>query len=266
MSQNNRATWFTAGQTLCDHPPAVPQYTYRVVLLGPPGVGKGTQAALLCETLGMCHLSTGDLFRHAKCEGASSPSMVAALDAMKRGELVSDDLTISMVRERAGCLRCHGGFLLDGFPRNVKQAESLDKLFVDLQLRLDAAICFELPIDEIVDRLGGRRTCGKCKAVYHVTAQPPKVAGVCDHCGGELIQRDDDQPAAIKVRMEVYEKETAPIIAYYQKSGRLLRIPAHGSAEEIRDRTLAAVHDRLVALGVNVPTKDSQGNPIVTLS
>jgi adenylate kinase len=164
--------------------------------------------------------------------------MQVALDAMRRGELVSDDLVIAMVRERSACLKCHGGFLLDGFPRTVQQALELEGMLTELGVALDAVICFELPIEEIVDRLSGRRTCGSCKAVFHVSTQPPTVPGICDHCEGRLIQRDDDQPEAIRVRMRAYEDETRPLIDYYADNGDLQRVLAAGSPEEIFDRTI----------------------------
>jgi adenylate kinase len=209
-----------------------------LVLLGPPGVGKGTQATLLCEQLRACHLSTGDLFREAKCGGTVSPAMQQALDAMQRGELASDELVIAMVRERGACLKCHGGFLLDGFPRTVQQAQELERMLTELGVELDAVVCFELPIEEIVERLSGRRTCSSCKAVFHVSALPPSIPGVCDRCEGRLIQRDDDQPDAIRVRMCAYEDETQPLIDHYASNGKLQRVSAAGSPEEIFDRTI----------------------------
>ncbi len=165
-----RDGWFRGSDAECDPLPPPRDYVFRLVLLGPPGVGKGTQAELLCDRLRTCHLSTGDLFRAAKCQADPSPSMAAALDAMQRGELVSDELVMSMVQERAKCLHCHGGLLLDGFPRTVKQAEALEGWMEELGEKLDAVFSYELPIDEIVDRIGGRRTCSECKAVYHLSA------------------------------------------------------------------------------------------------
>ncbi len=252
MSEHpTRAAWFTAGKVCCDSNSPKAERPYRLVLLGPPGVGKGTQALLLCESLRACHLSTGDLFRAAKCNGASSAAMEAALQAMQSGQLVSDELVLEMVRERSTCLRCQGGFLLDGFPRTVRQAEALDTMLDELAVPLDAVLCFELPLEEIVARLSGRRTCSNCRAVFHVTANPPAVADVCDHCGAPLIQRDDDRPAAIRVRMRVYEEETQPLIEFYEQNGKLVRISAAGAPEEIRDRALAALQERL---GAPIPT------------
>jgi adenylate kinase len=207
-------------------------------------VGKGTQAELLGETLGACHLATGDLFRAAQCEGKPSPALRAALEAMRRGELVSDDLVVSMVRERAGCLRCRGGFLLDGFPRTVAQAEALDALLVEQGVALDHVVSYELPLDEIVARLSGRRTCAGCAAVYHITTRPPRAHGVCDQCGGELVQRADDRPESVRVRMHAYEESTRPLTEYYQRAGKLVPVPASGTPAEILDRTLRALDAR----------------------
>ena len=236
-----RVGWFTGGETPCEPVPPVRDQACRLVLLGPPGVGKGTQANLLVERLRACHLSTGDLFRAAKCEGASSPAMKEALNAMRRGELVSDEIVIAMVRERASCLHCHGGFLLDGFPRTVRQAEALEKILSELNVELDAAVCFELPIEEIVARLGGRRSCSSCHAVFHVSSNPPNESGICDHCGDSLFQRDDDQPSAVRVRMRAYEDETSPLIDYYERNGKLRRVEAVGSPQEIFERTVRLI-------------------------
>jgi adenylate kinase len=172
--------------------------------------------------------------------------MKLALEAMRRGELVSDELAISMVRERARCLSCCGGFLLDGFPRTVPQAQALDGLLTEQGVSLDAVFAYELPLDEIIDRLSGRRTCDGCKAVYHVTAQSPRVENVCDRCGGRLFQREDDRPDSIRIRMRSYDDSTRPLLEYYEKRGILLKIPARGTPSEIRDRSLRALSQRRV--------------------
>ena len=215
----------------------------RLVLLGKPGAGKGTQAALLSQRYGVEHLSTGDVFRAAKTLDPSerTPALTAALDFMKRGELVPDATVIGIVRERPNCLRCPGGFLLDGFPRTVEQAEALSSMLKDLSMKLDAVLSYDLPIEQIVSRLSGRRTCGGCKAVYHVTTKAPKVADVCDSCGAKLILREDDRPESIRVRMQAYEKSTAPLAEYYRQRGLLLSIPAEGSPEDIYKRTVVAL-------------------------
>ncbi|MGZ3434116.1 MAG: adenylate kinase family protein [Isosphaeraceae bacterium] len=248
MSEHpDRAAWFEGGDAKCDVSPSPRGHVYRLVLLGPPGVGKGTQAELLCKALGTCHLSTGDVFRAAQCQIDHSPALKAALEAMRRGELVSDSLVVSMVSERSGCLSCSGGFLLDGFPRTAAQAEALDELLEQQGVGLDAVLSYELPLSEIVDRLSGRRTCSKCKAVFHMTARPPQREGVCDLCGGQLIQREDDRPESSRVRMQVYEESTKPLADYYQKTGCLVSIRAEGTPETILERSLNA----LQALGVS---------------
>lgn len=217
----------------------------RLVLLGAPGVGKGTQAEFLCAGKGVCQLSTGDVFRASKglAEEERSPAMNEALGYMRRGELVPDLTVLNLVRERTRCLNCQGGFLLDGFPRTVPQAEALGELLKEHQLRLDAVLNYALPLATIVDRLSGRRTCGGCKAVFHVSARPPRVAEVCDHCGGRLLQREDDRPEAVRVRMKAYENSTKPLIDYYAAQGLLRTISAEGTPEEIYERTLGTLGD-----------------------
>jgi adenylate kinase len=243
--QSDRTAWFEGGGfPQCEPEEASREGPCRLVLIGPPGVGKGTQAQLLSRALGACHLSTGDLFRAAQCQLEPSPALRSALEAMRRGELVPDDLVVSMVRERAGCLRCRGGFLLDGFPRTVAQAIALDAMLDDQGVTLDAAFSYELPLDEIVDRLGGRRICDGCKAVYHITANPPRKQDACDRCDGRLIRRDDDRPDSIRVRMRAYEESTRPLLDYYRGLGKLAAIAARGTPAEILKRTLKSLGDR----------------------
>jgi adenylate kinase len=160
---------------------------------------------------------------------------------MKRGDLVPDQTVLDLIAERTGCLRCEAGFLLDGFPRTAPQAEAFAKIMERGKISLDAVLNYELPIGKIVARLSGRRTCPKCKAVFHVTTLPPRVEGICDHCGTKLEQREDDRPEAVRVRMEVYDKSTKPLIDFYRKRGLLLTIEASGTPEEIYQRTLAAL-------------------------
>ena len=214
-----------------------------MVLLGAPGVGKGTQAELLCEKLGACHLSTGDIFRAAKALEPSerTPALTAALDYMRRGDLVPDETVLALVTDRVGCLRCEGGFLLDGCPRTVAPAQALEQLLAGEKLKLDAVLSYDRPLEQVVARLSGRRTCPNCKAVFHIEARPPKVAGVCDHCSGKLYQREDDRPESIRVRMEAYERMTAPLADFYRQRKLLLSISADGSPEEIFQRTLDAL-------------------------
>jgi adenylate kinase len=244
--KRDRKAWLKGGTTVCDLPPEPNASPRRLVLLGAPGVGKGTQAELLCARLGACHLSTGDIFRAAKSLEACdrTPALTAAVEYMRRGELVPDETVLALVAERVGCLRCEGGFLLDGFPRTVAQAEALEKLLKSQKLKLDAVLSYELPLEEIVSRLSGRRTCPDCKAVFHLEARPPKVDGTCDHCGGKLYQREDDRPESIRVRMQAYEKSTAPLAKFYRRRKLLVPVPAEGSPEEIFERSLQALEAR----------------------
>lgn len=241
--KRDRTTWLKGGQAQCPDPPAKTERPHRLVLLGAPGVGKGTQAELLCEGLGTCHLSTGDIFRAAKSllPEERSPAMEAALGYMRRGELVPDETVLEMVRERVRCLRCAGGFLLDGFPRTAAQAEALEQLLEAERLKLDAALSYELPLEQVVARLSGRRTCAGCKAVFHVQTRPPKIEGVCDHCGGKLYQREDDRPESVRVRMQAYEQSTAPLTDFYRHKDLLVSISADGTPEEIYRRSLKAL-------------------------
>ena len=245
-AKNDCAAWIKGPTAECAVPAPAQARPRRLVLLGAPGAGKGTQSELLSARLGACQLSTGDIFRAARsiAECDRSPALNMALDAMRRGELVTDDTVLAVVRERAACLRCRGGFLLDGFPRTVAQAKALTELLAGEQIQLDAVLSYELPLDIIVARLGGRRTCEKCKAVFHVQTHPAKVDGVCDHCGGNLVQREDDRPEAVKVRMAAYKSSTAPLAEYFGALGLLVPISAEGSPEDIYRRTMQALDAR----------------------
>lgn len=252
MAENrkqDRSLWLDGPSAPCKSVPDPNLAPWRLVLLGAPGVGKGTQAELLNRQLRACHLSTGDVFRAAgsrkDCE--QSPAIREAVAHMRRGELVPDTTVWEIIRERRACLNCYGGFILDGFPRTLNQAQSLQKLMEQEGIALDAVVSYELPFDEIVARLGGRRTCGKCKAVYHVTERPSKVSGQCDKCGGELIQREDDRPESVAVRLETYNRSTAPLIDFYRSLGQLVQVPAHGSPDQICVRTLAELEHRRVS-------------------
>jgi adenylate kinase len=211
-------------------------------------VGKGTQAELLTERLGVCHLSTGDVFRSAKKLPAAniSPAMKCALDCMRAGKLVTDEIVLSLVAERAGCLRCGGGFLLDGFPRTVVQAQALAGILAAREIGLDAVLSYELPLETIITRLSGRRTCIKCQAVYHLATKRPQWENVCDLCGSNLVQREDDCPEAVHVRMSAYVQSTAPLVDFYREQGLLVSIDAHGTPEEIFQRTVGVLSDRAV--------------------
>lgn len=244
MKINDRAAWLKGGSTVCSNPPAKsPAKVWRLVLLGAPGVGKGTQAELLNKRLGACHLSTGDVFRAAKglCEGELSPTMQRALGFMRRGELVPDTTVLTLVSERTRCLNCNGGFLLDGFPRTIAQAEALEELLKAQKVSLTGVLNYELPREEIISRISGRRTCSNCKAVYHIVSRPPQKESVCDKCGGKLFQREDDKIESVKVRLEAYERSTRPLIQFYQNRDLLVSIVAAGTPEETFQRTMVAL-------------------------
>lgn len=244
----NRSAWLHGPAAPCEVLPKPIEQPWRLVLLGAPGVGKGTQADLLNQRLKACHLSTGDVFRAAggRAECDQSPAMKTAMGHMRRGELVPDATVWEMVRERRSCLHCGGGFILDGFPRTLGQAESLRSLMQDEGLSLTAVVNYELPVAEIVSRLSGRRTCEKCKTVFHITERPPKTEGTCDRCSGKLFQREDDRPESIKVRLEAYERSTAPLIEFYEGLGLLMSIAAKGSPDEICARTMTGLESQRV--------------------
>jgi len=247
--KNSRAAWMQGGQAQCTSPPPPSERPFRLVLLGAPGVGKGTQAGFLSQRLGACHRSTGDIFRAAKSHGQEerSAAMSEALTYMSAGRLVPDATVLAVVRERDQCLNCPCGFLLDGFPRTVAQAEALEKLLDQEGHALTAVINYDLPIEEIVERLSGRRTCRGCGAVYHLVNRPPQKKDVCDHCGAALYQREDDQPQSIRVRMNAYQESTWPLIQFYRQRGLLTSILAHGAPAEVFQRTLAAFNGAAAA-------------------
>jgi len=243
-SLGNRIAWLQGPGANCAKTNPVAPRPWHLVLLGPPGVGKGTQAEKIVAEFGACHLSTGDVFRHAARNSsgqAPSPAMAVALAAMKRGELVSDATVVELVRERAECLSCQYGFLLDGFPRTIDQARALDGILGGVKRTLDAAINYFAPESLIIERLSGRRVCKQCRAGYHVANKPTRVAGVCDACGGELIQRDDDKPEAIRTRLHAYAATCNPVLEYYRKQGLLREIDASGDPETVFAQTRAVV-------------------------
>jgi adenylate kinase len=242
-AQRDKTAWLKGGESHCKTPPAKPAKTWRFVLLGAPGIGKGTQAELLSRRVGACQLSTGDVFRAAKsiAETERTPAIKEALEYMKAGKLVPDQTVVALVEERLRCLHCDGGFLLDGFPRTVAQAEALDKILQREGIALDGVISYELPVEKVLDRLSGRRMCEKCKASFHLKDLPPQVEGVCDHCGGKLYQREDDRPEAIRVRLATYDTSTAPLMSYYEKRGLLIRVLCGDMPQETFQRTLAAL-------------------------
>lgn len=211
----------------------------RIVLLGPPGAGKGTQANLLERRAAMAHVSTGDLLRAAV--GGNTALGRAAHPYMERGELVPDDLVIKMIEERLDESGADPSFMLDGFPRTVAQAEALETMLKGRNWPLDDVVSIEVPRDLLVQRLSGRRTCRKCGAMFHVVFDPPKRADVCDRCDGELYQREDDREETIRARLAVYDKATAPLIAFYRGRGLLREVDGVGTAAEVLDRILAAL-------------------------
>ncbi len=213
----------------------------RVVLLGPPGAGKGTQAKLLREKFETCQVSTGDILRKAVAD--QSPLGKEAFEYIHRGALVPDSLIVKLVAERLKEKDCENGFILDGFPRTIPQAQSLDAILKKRGLALDSVLSVQVPPRVIVERLAGRRTCKNCGALYHQDFDPPQKSGVCDRCGGELFQRDDDREETISARLKVYETQTAPLIGYYRERGLLREIDGVGKVEDIRKRLINALGD-----------------------
>ncbi|MFD6530306.1 adenylate kinase [Streptomyces sp. NPDC060184] len=212
----------------------------RIVLVGPPGAGKGTQAAYLAKNLSIPHISTGDLFRANISQGTDLGKQ--ARSYMDKGQLVPDEVTIAMAKDRMSQADAVGGFLLDGFPRNVGQAEALDEMLKSEGLSLDAVLDLEVPEDEVVKRIAGRRICRNDSShVFHVAYNQPKTEGVCDACGGELYQRDDDSEETVRTRLEVYHSQTEPIIDYYREQGLVVTIPALGKVTEVTERAMAAL-------------------------
>lgn len=211
----------------------------RVVLVGPPGAGKGTQAQFIASHLAIPKVSTGDIFRYNVSAGTELGQKAKAF--MDRGDLVPDEVTIAMVKSRLAEDDAQSGFLLDGFPRNVPQAETLKKMLADWGLRLELVLELVVDNDEVIRRLSGRRTCRKCGRVWHIAFDPPSVTAKCDECGGELFQRDDDREETIRHRLEVYEQQTQPLITYYADEGILLGIDATGPVDDVTDRALLAL-------------------------
>jgi adenylate kinase len=208
----------------------------RVVLLGPPGAGKGTQAKLLRDRFEACQISTGDILRKAVAD--KSPLGKEAESYLSRGELVPDDVIVRLVGERLKQRDCAKGFVLDGFPRTLPQAESLEGILRAMALPLDGVLSIQVPHDVIVQRLAGRRNCQNCGALYHVNFDPPRDGETCDRCGGRLLQRDDDREETITTRLRVYESQTAPLANYYRERGNLREIDGVGKVEDIQKRII----------------------------
>jgi len=208
-----------------------------MIFLGAPGVGKGTQADFVASRFHVPKISTGDLLREGVAK--QTPLGLKAKGYMDRGDLVPDEVVIGLVQEKLSSSECSLGFLLDGFPRTVAQADKLSELLGEQGLSLDHVVHFVLPREEIVRRLSGRRNCSRCPAVYHMESIPPKRNGICDQCGADLVQRSDDRPETVQSRLTVYEQQTAPLIDYYKKKDLLFELDGSGSVETVQDRLLA---------------------------
>lgn len=211
----------------------------RLVLVGPPGAGKGTQAHYIASHLSIPAISTGDIFR-ANVRGGTALGRQAK-QYMDAGDLVPDEVTVAMVRDRLAEDDAQQGFLLDGFPRNVPQAETLKKMLAELGARLSVVLELVVDDDEVVRRLSGRRTCSRCGHIWHLEFDPPSRTGVCDDCDGELFQRDDDREDTIRHRLEVYQEQTAPLVSYYADEGLLIGVDATGTVEDVTQRALRAI-------------------------
>lgn len=210
-----------------------------LILLGPPGSGKGTQAERLCKQLDFSHVASGDLFRdHLKRETDTGKLARSYID---KGQLVPDDVTIAMVKERLFRSDCRGGTILDGFPRTRAQAEALDSILQELGQQLTGVLFMAVPDDVLIERLSGRRICRKCQAPYHVLFSPPREAQTCDLCAGELYQRDDDQPETIKARLDVYHKQTTPLIKFYKAANLLHEVDGNKDIDQVTDTMLTII-------------------------
>ncbi|MBI4655012.1 MAG: adenylate kinase [Nitrospirae bacterium] len=214
----------------------------RLVLLGAPGAGKGTQAKKLIEKYGIPQISTGDILRKAVTDG--TPLGKEAKSYMDKGELVPDNVVIGLVKERISQDDCKKGYILDGFPRNTAQAETLDKVLDSMRASLDVALSVDIDKDILMKRLTGRRTCKSCQQMYNIYFSPPKKERVCDKCGGELFQRDDDKEDTIKRRLDVYDASTSPLIDYYRKKGILKSVKGVGSIDEIFNKVCSVLEGK----------------------
>ena len=213
----------------------------HILLMGPPGAGKGTQAANLVKEFGIPHISTGDMFRAAVKEGTALGLQAKA--CMDAGKLVPDEVTIGIVKERLAKPDCKKGFILDGFPRTVEQADALTGILKELGLSLTAALNITVPAADLIERAVGRRICKSCGATYHVKFNPPQKAGVCDTCAGDLYQRADDSEETMKNRLSVYEAQTKPLIAYYEKAGVYKEIDGRQAIDDVKAAMIAALKD-----------------------
>ncbi len=210
-----------------------------LILLGPPGSGKGTQAKRLCKELNLPHVASGDLFRdHLKRESELGKLAQSYMDI---GQLVPDDVTIAMVKERLSSSDCREGTILDGFPRTLAQAEALDSILQELGQQLRGVLLIAVPDDVLIERSSGRRICRNCQTPFHILFSPPRAVQTCDLCGGELFQRDDDQPETIRARIEVYHKQTAPLIKYYQAAGLLHEVNGNMDIDRVTETLITVI-------------------------
>ena len=210
-----------------------------IIFLGAPGAGKGTQAAIVAQELNMAHIASGDLFRQALEQGTELA--IQAKSYMEKGMLVPDEITIRMVLERISAPDCEPGVIFDGFPRNLQQAEALDKALAQQARAIDKVVYIKVSEEELLKRLSGRWICRRCQAPYHAINSPPKVWGKCDKCGGELYQRPDDTAQTVKKRLQVYFAQTAPLIDYYTLAGKLLEVDGEGGVDEVGRRIVVAL-------------------------
>lgn len=215
-----------------------------IIFLGAPGSGKGTQAAIMAKELNLVHVASGDLFRQAQAGGTKLGMQAKAY--MEKGMLVPDEITIRMVLERISAPDCEYGVILDGFPRNLKQAEALDEALAEQAKAIDKVMYIKVSEEELLKRLSGRWICRSCQAPYHIINSPPKVRGKCDKCGGELYQRPDDTAQTVKKRLELYFAQTAPLIDYYAQAGKLLEVDGEGDVDEVGRRMVKTLHGEFI--------------------
>ena len=210
-----------------------------IIFLGAPGAGKGTQASIVAQKLELVHIASGDLFRQAIEQGTELG--IQAESYMEKGKLVPDEITIRMVLERISAPDCESGVVLDGFPRNLEQAEALDRALTEQHKVIDRAVYIEVSEEELLKRLSGRWICRDCQTPYHTISSPPEIEGKCDKCGGELYQRPDDAVETVKKRLEVYFAQTTPLIDYYTRAGKLLDVDGDGSIDGVSERIGSAL-------------------------